>query len=122
MYFYNYAGEIITYDLLTAVSCCFSFLGSIFKMLTGMHVWVFFHIRGFTMRLPVLLSLLLSLVDCQTAFRGVNLPNYGYVNLNEVGNAEDCSVQCRTDLTTCCSGAQIMQGVGHCGDWFLPSI
>ena len=54
--------------------------------------------------------------------RLVNLPNYGYVNLNEVGNAEDCSVQCRTDLTTCCSGAQIMQGVGHCGDWFLPGI
>ena len=79
-------------------------------------------IRGFTMRLPVLLSLLLSLVDCQTAFRGVNLPNYGYVNLNEVGNAEDCSVQCRTDLTTCCNGAQIMHGVGHCGDWFLPGI
>ena len=50
---------------------------------------------------------------------GERLPNHGYVDLSLVGNAIDGSdsVQCHTDLTTCCSGAQ---GVDR-GDWYFPS-
>ena len=75
--------------------------------------------------MSVLLFLLWSLVEVhsQTApylfFMGEALPNHSYVDLNLVGDAGDGSdsVQCRTDLTTCCSGAQ---GV-HRGDWYFPS-
>ena len=73
----------------------------------------------------VLLFLLLSLVEVhsQTApyltFMGETLPNHAYVNLSQVGDANDGSdsVQCHTDLNTCCSGAQ---GPDR-GDWYFPS-
>ena len=69
-----------------------------------------------------LLSLIWSLVNSQTvffvSFNGVNLPNHGYVDLSEVGRPEDGgdSVECHTDLQTCCASAQ---GI-HRGDWYFP--
>ena len=58
-------------------------------------------------------------MDSQTvSFRGETLPNHGYVDLSLVGDAEDGgdSVQCHTDLTTCCSENQ----GSHRGDWYFP--
>ena len=51
---------------------------------------------------------------------GENLPNHAFVNLSLVGVAGDGSdsVQCHTDLSTCCSTAQ---GPDHRGDWYFPS-
>ena len=60
----------------------------------------------------LVLNLLWSLVwvHCQTefpyvSFRGETLLNHGYVDLSLVGDAEDGSdsVQCHTDLTSCCT-------------------
>ena len=75
----------------------------------------------------LLLCLLLwSLVDSQTefpyvSFRGVTLPNHGYMGLSLVGDAEDGSdsVQCHTDLTICCRS---IDGIGYYGrpDWYFP--
>ena len=76
---------------------------------------------------PVLLSvlcLLWSLVEVhsQTApyvsFMGETLSNHAYVDLSLVGNDDSGtdSVQCHTDLNTCCRGAQ----GAHRGDWFAP--
>ena len=47
---------------------------------------------------------------------GEILPNHSYVDLRLVGNALDGSVQCHTDLVSCCSGRQ---GI-HRGDWYPP--
>ena len=76
------------------------------------------------MNVLLLLILLWSLVEVhsQTApyvsFMGENLPNHAFVNLSLVGNAfGDDSVQCRTDLSTCCSGNE---GLDR-GDWYYPS-
>ena len=77
----------------------------------------------------LLLSLLWSLVDSQTvpyvSFGEETLPNHGYVNLSLVGNAGDGSdsVQCITDLTSCCTGD--VQGVTPLAsadrpDWYFP--
>ena len=50
---------------------------------------------------------------------GETLPDHSYVDLSLVGKADNDSdsVQCHTDLSTCCSGAQ---GVDR-GDWYFPS-
>ena len=62
-------------------------------------------------------------VHSQTApyvtFMGETLPNHAYVDLSLVGNALDGSdsVQCHTDLNTCCSS---VQGQDR-GDWYFPS-
>ena len=73
----------------------------------------------------VSLSLLWSLVESNSqtfpyvSFMGQTLANHSYVDLSLVGlskNGGD-SVQCHTDLTTCCSGRQ---GV-HRGDWYFPN-
>ena len=52
-------------------------------------------------------------------FLEVDLSNHSYVNLTAVGDAMDGSdsVQCRTDLSTCCNAA----AGGDFGDWFFPS-
>ena len=73
---------------------------------------------------PLLLCLLSALVEVhsQTApyltFRGNNIPNNSYVDINTVGinssNAD--AVVCHTDLNTCCRGAQ---GPDR-GDWYFP--
>ena len=61
-------------------------------------------------------------VHCQpvpyVTFMGNNVPNHGYVDLSLVGNdvGGSDSVQCITDLETCCSNTEGM----HRGDWFRP--
>ena len=72
-------------------------------------------------RCVLLLSLLWSLVEVNSqqtipyvSFIGQTLANHSYVNLSLVGSD---SVQCHTDLTTCCRNAH---GV-HRGDWYFPN-
>ena len=69
-------------------------------------------------------SLLWCLVDSQTvpyvSFDNMNLPNHGYVDFSLVGDAEDGSdsVQCHTDLTSCCTS-----GIANSADrpdWYFP--
>ena len=50
-------------------------------------------------------------------FLGVDLSNHSYVDLTQVGIAAGSSVQCHTDLDTCCSSAQ---GDDR-GDWYFPN-
>ena len=49
---------------------------------------------------------------------GQNLPDHSYVDLSTVGSASGGgdSVQCHTDLNTCCSGSQ----GSYRGDWYFP--
>ena len=54
---------------------------------------------------------------------GETLLNHSHVDISLVGNAVDGndSVQCHTDLITCCSGSATSgQGVDR-GDWYFPS-
>ena len=74
-------------------------------------------------------QLLLSVVWClvevhsQTfpyvSFMGQTLANHSYVDLSLVGvdDSGSDSVQCLTDLTTCCTSAQ----GSHRGDWYFPN-
>ena len=50
------------------------------------------------------------------SFMDQTLANHSYVDLSQVGTGSD-SVQCHTDLNTCCSGAQ----GSHRGDWYFPN-
>ena len=52
------------------------------------------------------------------SFMGQTLANHSYVNLSLVGDdsSGSDSVQCHTDLRTCCSGTQGQ----HRGDWYFP--
>ena len=55
------------------------------------------------------------------SFMGQTLVNHSYVNYDLVGRPDQPlnnphSVECHTDLTTCCSGSD---GV-HRGDWYFP--
>ena len=50
------------------------------------------------------------------SFMGQTLDNQAYVDLSLVGNDGSNSVQCITDLGTCCSGPQGQ----HRGDWYFP--
>ena len=76
------------------------------------------------MNVASLLLVFLSLVEvhCQPApyvtFLGNDVPNHGYVDLGLVGNdgSGSDSVQCHTDLNTCCSSVQ----GSHRGDWYFP--
>ena len=71
----------------------------------------------------LLLSLFWFVVCSQTfpyvSFLGQTLANHSYVNLSLVGDAVSGSdsVQCHTDLSTCCSGPQ----GPHRGDWYFPN-
>ena len=49
---------------------------------------------------------------------GQTLANHSYVDISQVGNDDSGSdsVQCHTDLGTCCSGVD----GSHRGDWFFP--
>ena len=74
--------------------------------------------------LVVMLSWSLEDVNSQTfpyvSFRGQTLANHSYVDLSLVGGDDSSgsdSVQCHTDLNTCCSGAQ----GSHRGDWHFPN-
>ena len=77
--------------------------------------------------LCVLLCLLWSLVEVQSqtvpyvTFLGNPLSNHSYVDLSQVGgdpidSGDSDTVQCHTDLSTCC---RVQQGL-HRGDWFPP--
>ena len=74
---------------------------------------------------PLLLCLLSALVEVQSqtapylTFMGNNIPNHSYVDLNTVGSALNGlnSVQCHTDLKTCCNPAQGRDR----GDWYFPN-
>ena len=48
---------------------------------------------------------------------GQTLANHSYVDLSLVGNVNTSSLQCITDLQTCCSKPQ----GDHRGSWFFPS-
>ena len=69
------------------------------------------------------LSLLWSLVNSLTysyvSFRGKTLANHSCLDFSLVGPLKtgSDSVQCHTDLTTCCTGGQ---GI-HRGDWYFPN-
>ena len=70
------------------------------------------------------LPLLWSLAHSQqifpyVSFIGQTLTNHSYVDISLVGSdaSGSNSVQCHTDLETCCSVAQGM----HRGDWYFPS-
>ena len=75
----------------------------------------------FNLLLFSVLSFLVE-VNSQTApyvsFMGQTLANHSYVDLSLVGEGSSGSdsVQCHTDLSTCCSGAQ---GQNR-GDWYSP--
>ena len=70
--------------------------------------------------MSVLLCLLSALVEVHSqtvpyvSFMGTSLPTHSYVDLTLVGNAVDGSnsVQCHTDLDTCCADAY----GADCGD------
>ena len=76
----------------------------------------------------VFLSWSLVEVNSQTfpyvSFMGQTLANHSYVDLSLVGRPDTPlndvnyggSVECHTDLTTCCSGSE---GI-HRGDWYFP--
>ena len=53
------------------------------------------------------------------SFNEQNLTNHSYVHLSLVGNdaSGSNSVQCHTDLSTCCSSAR----GSHRGDWYFPN-
>ena len=75
--------------------------------------------------LVVSLNLFWFLVDVHSksypyvSFRGQTLANHSYLDFSLVGHLKNSSdsVQCHTDLTTCCTGGQ---GI-HRGDWYLPN-
>ena len=75
--------------------------------------------------LVVSLNLFWFLVDVHSksyhyvSFKGQTLANQSYVNFSLVGHLKtgSDSVQCHTDLTTCCGGGQ---GI-HRGDWYFPN-
>ena len=77
------------------------------------------------MRLVSLLSLLWSLVEVHSqtfpyvSFSGQTLANHSYVDFSLVGSDDSGSdsVQCHTDMSTCCSSAQ----GPHRGDWYFPN-
>ena len=52
------------------------------------------------------------------SFRGDILPNHSYVDFDDVGeNRYTDTVQCHTDLSTCCATEQQSPR----GDWFFPN-
>ena len=77
-------------------------------------------------RCVLLLSLLWSLVEVSSqqtfpyvSFMGQTLANHSYVDFSLVGHDDSGSdsVQCHTDLSTCCSSDQ---GSDR-GDWYFPN-
>ena len=71
----------------------------------------------------ILLYLMSQVCYCEgeeyphVSFNGMVLANHSYVNLLLVNNTESGSVQCQTDLSTCC---RVANGP-HRGDWFFPN-
>ena len=77
---------------------------------------------GQVVSLLLLPWLLVVEVQCQSApfisFMGQTLADHSYVNISQVGDdgSGSDSVQCYTDLETCCTATQ---GI-HCGNWYFP--
>ena len=80
----------------------------------------------FTVSITIFLSWSLVVVNSQNfpyvSFMGQTLANNSYVNLSLVGRPDDpttsnYSVECLTDLATCCSA---FDGI-HRGDWYSPN-
>ena len=73
--------------------------------------------------ITILLSFLSAVTDVcsQTVpyirFMDTNLPNNSYIYLTQVREGGSTSVQCHTDLITCCS---VAQGNDR-GDWYFPN-
>ena len=77
----------------------------------------------------LLLCLLWSVVEVQSqteypyiSFMGTTLSNHSYVDLSQVGEkrtGNGNTVQCHTDLSTCCRENKTVGVVGR-GDWFAP--
>ena len=68
--------------------------------------------------LPLLWSLTLSQQKFPfVSFMGQTLANHSYVDISHIGSSDNDSVQCHTDLNTCCS---VVQGI-YRGDWFFPN-
>ena len=71
----------------------------------------------------ILLYLMSQVCYCEgeeyphVSFNGMVLANHSYVNLLLVNDTESGSVQCHTDLNTCCRS---ISGI-HRGDWFFPN-
>ena len=70
----------------------------------------------------LLLPLLVVEIQCQqtfpiVSFRGQTLANHSYVDISQVGASGNGSVQCHTDLTSCCS---LIEGSHH-GQWYFPN-
>ena len=77
-----------------------------------------------TMKLFSTFFLLWSLTEVHSeqtfpyvSFMGQTLANHSYVDLSLVGNDDASSLQCTTDLQTCCSRRQ----GDHRGNWFFPN-
>ena len=51
------------------------------------------------------------------SFMGQTVANHSYVDLSLVGTSYSNSVQCHTDLGTCCSNTE----GSHRGDWYFPN-
>ena len=67
--------------------------------------------------LPLLWSLTLSQHTVPyLSFMGQTLADHSWVDISQVGSGSN-SVQCHTDLSTCCSGQQ----GSHRGDWYFPN-
>ena len=73
--------------------------------------------------LLLLQGLLMVEVQCQqtfpyVSFMGQTLANHSYVDISVVGNdvSRSNTVQCHTDLNTCCANYQ----GHHRGDWYFP--
>ena len=62
---------------------------------------------------------LLAQMTFHVSFLGQTLANHSYVDLSRVGNdaSGSDSVQCITDLHSCCSGTE----GPHRGDWYFPN-
>ena len=50
-------------------------------------------------------------------FMGQRLPNHTFVDVDLLGDLPNNSLQCHTDLVSCCGAS----GSGHSGEWILPN-
>ena len=53
----------------------------------------------------------------QVTFMGNDLANHSYLDLSLVGTSDSDHVQCRTNVSTCCSAGDGL----HRGDWISPN-
>ena len=112
-------GSVVTTMFEHALNCClrssnYSGVARVQRCISNMHTG-----------LCLILYSLWSLVGVQSqlpapyiSFMGETLPNHTFVDLTVVGMRDDNSVQCFTDLQTCCTSSQ---GVLRPADWYFPN-